>query len=67
MREFEAPNQQLYLFEVGINMALINTDTHIGEDWNGNCEGSMTELKIAELLNNDEIPNTTKRCSNNKQ
>ena len=33
MREFEAPNQLLYLFEAGINLALINADIHIREDF----------------------------------
>ena len=58
MREFEAPNQRLYLFEAGIDLALINADTYIGENWNGNCEGSLTELTIAELLNDEEIYKT---------
>ena len=60
MSEFEAPNHLLCLFEVGIDLALINAGTHIGEDWYGKCEGSLTDLKIAELLNDDEIPQNFK-------
>ena len=56
MREVETPTQLLYLFEVGIDVALINAETHSGEDWNGNYDGSLTELKKAELLNDNETP-----------
>ena len=51
MREIEAPNCLLRLFEAGIELALINGDTHSGEDWNENPEGSMTKIAISELLN----------------
>ena len=50
MREFEAPNHLLYLFEAGIDMALINADTHIGEDWNGNREGSIDGIANIGLI-----------------
>ena len=56
MREFEAPNHLLYLFETSINLALINADAHIGEDWNRNCVGSMTEMTVSDLLNDDTTP-----------
>ena len=56
MREFEASNHLLYLFEAGVELELINADTHIREGWNGNCEVSMMEVKISNLLNVDTIP-----------
>ena len=50
------------IIKAGIDLALINADTHIRENWNGNCEGSLMELKIAELLNDDKIPQHFKRA-----
>ena len=43
--ETEAPNHLLHLSEAGIKLALINGDTHSGEDWNGNSRGSMMEMQ----------------------
>ena len=43
----KAPNHLLHVFEPGNELALINRDTHSGEDWNGNLEGSMTEMTIS--------------------
>ena len=31
MRAFKVPNHILYLFEMGINLALINATAHIGK------------------------------------
>ena len=56
MREIEALNHLLHLFEAGTDLALITRDTHIGEDWNGNPERSMIEITISELLNDETIP-----------
>ena len=67
MREVQAPNHLLYLFEAGIDRALINADTHCGEDWNGSYDGSLTEVKMADLLNDDETPQHYKWRSNNKR
>ena len=56
MREIEAPNHLLHLYEAGIELALLNGDTHNGEEWNGNPNGSMTKITISELLNGETIP-----------
>ena len=56
MREIEAPNHLLHLFEAGIDLALLNGETHSGEDWNGNPEGSITEMTIPDLLNDEMTP-----------
>ena len=47
MREIEAPNHILHLFEAGIELALSDGDRHIGDDWNGNPEGSTIEITIS--------------------
>ena len=49
-------NHLLRLFEADIELALINGDTHRGEDWNRNPKGSMTEMAISDLLNGKAIP-----------
>ena len=49
-------NHLLRLFEADIELALINGDTHSGEDWNRNPKGSMTEMAISDLLNDKAIP-----------
>ena len=56
MRETEAPNHVLHLSEAGIDMVLINGDTLSGEEWNGNPEGSMTEMAMSDLLDDETIP-----------
>ena len=56
MREIEAPNPLLHLFEAGIELALLDRDTHSGEEWNGNPNVSRAERTISELLNDDRIP-----------
>ena len=60
MREIKAPNHLLHLFEAGIDLVLINGDTHSGEDWNGNSEGSITEMTISDLLDDKTIPHQYK-------
>ena len=57
----------LHLFEAGIELVLSNKDTHSGDDWNGNPEGSMIEITISELLNAETIPRQFKTRSNNKR
>ena len=56
MREIEAPNHLLHLFEMRIDLALLNGATHSSEDWNGNPAESMTEMIISELLNDETTP-----------
>ena len=56
IRETEAPNHLLRLFEAGIELALINKDTHSSEDWIENPNGSMIEMTISELLNDKTTP-----------
>ena len=56
MKEIEAANHLQHLFEAGIELALLDGDTHSGEEWNGNPNGSRTERTISELLNDDTIP-----------
>ena len=56
MRETEAPNHLLHLFKAGIDLILINGDTHSGEDWNRNPEGSMIEMAVSDLLDDETIP-----------
>ena len=55
MRESEVPNRLLHLFKVGIELALLDGDTHSGEEWNGNPNGSRTERASLELLNDKTI------------
>ena len=57
MRDIEAPNHLLNLFEAGIEVALQEGDTHSGEDWNGNPNGSTIDRTISELLFDEAIPN----------
>ena len=47
-------NNLLHHFEVGIELALSNGDTHSVND--GNRDGSMIEMTISELLNDKTIP-----------
>ena len=56
MREIKAQNHLIHLFETGIDLALINGDTHSSEDWNQNPEVLMTEMTISDLLNDEAIP-----------
>ena len=56
MMEIEAPNHLLHLFDAGIELSLLDGDTHSGEEWNGNPNGSRTERTISELLNDNRIP-----------
>ena len=56
MREIEAPNHLLHMFEAGIDLALINEDTHSSEEWNGNPNGSRIEIKMLDVLNDDTNP-----------
>ena len=56
MRETKAPNHLLHLFEAGIDLALLDGDTHSGKEWNGSPNGSRMVRKISELLNDDRIP-----------
>ena len=56
MRDIEAPNHLLNLFEAGIEVALQQGDTHSGEDWNGNPNGSTIDSTISELLFDEAIP-----------
>ena len=56
MRDIEVPNYLLNLFEAGIELTLIDGDTHSGEDWNGNINGSTMDRTIWELLYDDTIP-----------
>ena len=56
MKEIEAPNHLLNLFKAGINLALINGETHSSEDWNKKPKGSMTEMTIMDLLNDKMTP-----------
>ena len=48
MREMEAPNHLLHLLEAGIDLALLDGDTHSGEEWNGNPNGSTMDRTISE-------------------
>ena len=43
MREIEAPNHLLHLFEAGIDLALLDGDTHSSEEWNSNPNGSTMD------------------------
>ena len=71
MSEIEAPNHLLHLFEAGIDLGLINGETHSDKDWYRNPKGSMTEMTISDLLNDETTPQQYKiafqQHSNNKQ
>ena len=54
--EFLRRDCDYLLIKAGIDLALTNTETHSREDWNRNYDGSLTEVKIADLLNDDETP-----------
>ena len=56
MRDIEAPNHLLNLFEVVIEVALQQGDTHSGEVWNGNPNVSTIDRTISELLFDETIP-----------
>ena len=56
MRDIEAPNQLLHLFEMRIELALLDGDTHRGEDWNDNPNGSTMDNTNSELLYDSTIP-----------
>ena len=56
MRDIEATNHLLHLFEAGIEVVLLDSDTHSGEERNGNSNGSTMERTISELLYDDMIP-----------
>ena len=56
MREIEAPNHLLQLFEVDIELALMDGDRHSGKEWKGNLNESRTERTISELLSDGTIP-----------
>ena len=60
MRDIEAPNHLLNLFDEGIEVALQDGDTHSGEDWNGNSIWSTIDRNILELLFDKKIPNQYK-------
>ena len=55
MRDIEAPNHLLRLFEEVIEVALQEGNTHSGEDWNGNPNGSPIDRTISELLFDEHI------------
>ena len=54
MRDIEAPNHLLHLFEAGIEVALLEATR--GEDWNSNPNGSTLGRIILKLLFDDSIP-----------
>ena len=56
MKETDAPNHLLHLFEAEIELALLDGDTDSGKEWNGNPNGSIMERTILELLNDNRIP-----------
>ena len=60
MRDIEAPNHLLHLYETRIDLALLDRDTHSGKEWNGNPDGSMIDRTISELLYDDTIPHQYK-------
>ena len=41
MRDIEAPNHLLKLFEAGIAVALLDEDTHSSDEWNGTPMGQQ--------------------------
>ena len=41
---------------VGIDLILLDEDTHSGKEWNGNPNGSTIDRTISELLYDDTIP-----------
>ena len=51
LREIDAPIHLLHLFEVGIEMALINRDTHSGEATGTEIQGIIDRNNKSELLN----------------
>ena len=57
MRDIEAPNHLLNLFEAGIEVALQEGNTHSGEEWNGNPNRSTIDRTTSELLLDKTIPN----------
>ena len=63
MRDIEAPNNLLHLFVVGIDLALLDGDTHSSEEWNSNPNGSTMDWTISELLYDDMIPQQYKMAS----
>ena len=56
MRDIEAPNHLLNLFEAGIEVALLDGNTHSGEDWNGSPNESTIDRTISKLLFDEIIP-----------
>ena len=60
MRDIEAPNHLLNLFEAVIEVALQEGDTHGGENWNDNPNGPTIDRTISELLFDETIPNQYK-------
>ena len=56
MRDIEAPNHLLYLFETGIKLALLDGETYSGEDWNGNPNGSTMNRTILKKKSDNTIP-----------
>ena len=66
IRDIKAINHLLHLFEVGIEVALLDSDTHSGEDWNSNPNGSTIDRKYRNYYLMKWSHISTKRRSNGR-
>ena len=62
MTKYQIPNRLLHLIEAGRDLVLQNTDTHSGEQWDGDDDGTETENRIATLLLDTHTPEVYKRA-----
>jgi hypothetical protein len=60
LAEQKLPNGLLHLIEAGIDLALHSNNTHRGEIWDGDDDGNDEEKRVAQLLNDNGIPNEYK-------